>query len=404
MSSKFVSVTVLTGYIKNIIASEDLLQNISLAGEVSGIRCSGAHAYFTLKDENAQIECCCFGYAKGYLPKSGESVILTGSLDFYQKGGKMTFIAKSIQPLGQGALAVKLEQLKQKLIKAGYFKESHKKAIPKYPSKVCVITARTGAVIRDIVSTIRKKNEIIDIDVYDVKVQGITAVGSMINALKTIDTMGYDVIIIARGGGSLEDLMPFNDESLVYQIFDTNTPVISAVGHETDFTLCDFVSDVRVPTPTAAGELVGYDVEEIKRRVIGLMEMCDRRVKTKLHYAGNSLVQSVRRLVSCNNLVISNNKNKIDMFASNMTNVINNKFTAYEHVIAKLNASLDANNPTKILSRGYSKLYDSIGHSIDANGVSIGDDIIVLADGGRIGAVVSSVKLNDKGNESNGKV
>lgn len=397
MSNKFISVTVLTGYVKNIIASEELLQNIYLAGEVSGIRCSGAHAYFTLKDENAQIECCCFGYAKGYLPKSGESVILTGGLDFYQKGGKMTFIARNIQPLGQGALAVKLEQLKQKLIKAGYFDESHKKLIPKYPSKICVITAKTGAVIRDIVSTIRQKNQIIDIDVYDVKVQGITAVGSMINALKTVDTMGYDVIIMARGGGSLEDLMPFNDESLVYEIFDMKTPIVSAVGHETDFTLCDFAADLRVPTPTAAGELVGYDVADIKRRVVSIMSMCEKRIGSKIHYAGNAIDLSVRRLVSCNNLVVSNNRSKILVLSNKLTNSVNTKLVSYEHVLAKLTASLDSNNPAKILSKGYSKLYDNAGHSIDATGVRVGDGITVLADGGRIGAVVSSVKLNKKG-------
>ncbi len=402
MSNKFVSVTVLTGYINNIISSEDLLHDISLAGEVSGIRCSGAHAYFTLKDENSQIDCTCFNYARTYLPKSGESVILVGSVDFYAKGGKLSFKARSVQPLGQGALSIKLEQLKQKLIKAGYFDEGHKVAIPKYPSKVCVITAKTGAVIRDIVSTIRQKNKLIDIDVYDVKVQGITAVGSMINALKTVDSMGYDTIIIARGGGSLEDLMPFNDEALVYQIFDLKTPIISAVGHETDFTLCDFVSDVRVPTPTAAGELVGYDVEEVKRRVLGLTEMCGRRVSSKLQFAESSVGQAVRRLVSCNNLVIGNNRNKIDILAANMSNVISSKIIGCEHAIARLNASLDANNPTKILAQGYSKLYNGNGYAVDAKSVNVGDDITVLADGGRIGAVVSSVKLNKKEKVNNG--
>lgn len=389
--SDFVSVSLLTGYIKNIVDSEEMLHNIKLVGEVSTIRCSGAHAYFTLKDENSQIECNCFYYSKTYLPKTGESVCLYGSVDFYQKGGRLTFNAKKIEPLGQGLLALKLEELKQKLLKAGYFDESHKKAIPKYPNRVCVLTAKTGAVIRDIVSTIRKKNSILNIDVVDVKVQGAMAENTIISALDMVDELGYDAIIIARGGGSMEDLMPFNSERLVYKIFDCKTPIISAVGHETDFTLCDFVADIRVPTPTAAGELVGFSVQEFKNAVLQYCYFMQKELQTKTDSLTVKLNNSVKMISANLNLLIANNAGKINQLSSKMTGALRLKYSDYEHTISKLMARLDANNPIKILGQGYAKLYDNKGLATDIENVKVGDDIMVLTSGGKIDAQVKNI-------------
>lgn len=397
MSNDYLSVTVLTGYIKNIIDSEELLHNIKLVGEVSGIRCSGPHAYFDLKDQNAQIACCCFGYARTYLPKSGESVVLNGSLDFYQKGGKITFIAKTIQPLGKGLLALQLEELKAKLLKAGYFDESHKKDIPRFPEKVCVITAKTGAVIRDIVSTVRKRNQLLNIDVIDVKVQGENSANSIINALDFADKLGYDAIIIARGGGSQEDLMPFNDEKLVYKIYDAVTPIISAVGHETDFTLCDFVADKRVPTPTAAGQLVGYDVAELKANVIKMTDRYLVAMRDKLDRSTVQLAQSVRQLVSGNNIAYTVNKAKVESLSQSMIYAIDSKLNTSENAVKQLVAKLDANNPTRILSQGYARVYDESGHHADIESVVKGDNITVLMTGGRVSAVVDEVKREKEG-------
>lgn len=395
--SDFVSVSLLTGYIRNIINAEELLHNIKLVGEVSGIRCSGPHAYFTLKDEAAQISCNCFSYAKTYLPKNGESVCLYGSVDFYAPGGKLSFNAKKIEPLGQGLLALQLEQLKQKLSKAGYFDEAHKKPIPKYSKNVCVITAKTGAVIRDIVSTIRKKNNILNIDVVDVKVQGQFAENSIISALDFVDGLGYDAIIIARGGGSMEDLMPFNSERLVYKIFDCKTPIISAVGHETDFTLCDFVADIRVPTPTASGELVGYDVEELKDKFLKLCDYCKKQLSNRLQNAEVQLIGAVKGMTNILNLNIANNESKVRQLANNMANAFNIKCIEGEHKLNKIMARIDANNPVRILGQGYSKLYGENGLATDIEKVAVGDAIIVLTNGGKIGAEVKSItKLGEK--------
>lgn len=398
MSKDFISVSVLTGYLKNIIDSEELLHNIALAGEVSGIRCSGAHAYFTLKDANSQIECACFGYARTYLPKSGESVILNGSVDFYVKGGKMTFVARTIQPLGQGLLAMQLEQLKKKLTAEGYFDESHKKAIPQYCSKVCVLTAKTGAVIRDIISTCRKKNGLLDIDVFDVKVQGEGAALSVIDALKRVDSRGYDVIIIARGGGSMEDLSAFNDEKLVYAIFAANTPIISAVGHETDFTLCDFVADLRVPTPTAAAEKVAYDVPELLKKFCEYSDKFKNTLLNKVNNQSARLAACVKGLGGGINLKCVQSQNKVEMLLKSMIVGYEKKDNAARQRVQNLIIKIDANNPTKILGAGYFKLYDESGLQTGIEKMSVGERVTLYGSGGRAKACVEEI-IKEERNE-----
>lgn len=398
MSKDFISVSVLTGYLKNIIDSEELLHNIALAGEVSGIRCSGAHAYFTLKDANSQIECACFGYARTYLPKSGESVILNGSVDFYVKGGKMTFVARTIQPLGQGLLAMQLEQLKKKLTAEGYFDESHKKAIPQYCSKVCVLTAKTGAVIRDIISTCRKKNGLLDIDVFDVKVQGEGAALNVIDALKRVDSRGYDVIIIARGGGSMEDLSAFNDEKLVYAIFAANTPIISAVGHETDFTLCDFVADLRVPTPTAAAEKVAYDVPELLKKFCEYSDKFKNTLLNKVNNQSARLAACVKGLGGGINLKCVQSQNKVEMLLKSMIVGYEKKDNAARQRVQNLIIKIDANNPTKILGAGYFKLYDESGLQTGIEQMNVGERVTLYGSGGRAKACVEEI-IKEERNE-----
>lgn len=398
MSKDFISVSVLTGYLKNIIDSEELLHNIALAGEVSGIRCSGAHAYFTLKDANSQIECACFGYARTYLPKSGESVILNGSVDFYVKGGKMTFVARTIQPLGQGLLAMQLEQLKKKLTAEGYFDEAHKKAIPQYCSKVCVLTAKTGAVIRDIISTCRKKNGLLDIDVFDVKVQGEGAALSVIDALKSVDSHGYDVIIIARGGGSMEDLSAFNDEKLVYAIFAANTPIISAVGHETDFTLCDFASDLRVPTPTAAAEKVAYDVPTLLKKFCEYSDKFKNTLLNKVNNQSARLAACVKGLGGGINLKCVQSQNKVEMLLKSMIVGYEKKDNAARQKVQNLIIKIDANNPTKILGAGYFKLYDESGIQTGIEKMNVGERVTLYGSGGRAKACVEEI-IKEERNE-----
>lgn len=391
MSNNYLTVTVLNGYIKNIISSEEILNNINLVGEISGYKTSGMHAYFTLKDDNAQIDCTCFRYVKTYQPKSGESVVLKGSVSFYEKGGKLSFNVDTITPLGQGALALQLEERKKRLLAQGFFAPEHKKEIPVYPKKVCVLTAKTGAVIHDIITTIRKKNNIVDISLYDVKVQGIEAADSIIEGIRAVDGLDYDVLIIARGGGSLEDLMPFNDEKLVYAIYDAKTPIISAVGHDTDFTLCDFVADLRVPTPTASGEKVGFDVELLKATFREFNNKFATILEKKLEYNYLILNRIVKAMGAAFNTKYLSEKSQIDAIIKSMSYAYERKWTEKRNQLQVLMNKLDGNNPTKILKQGYCKLYNEAGLAMEISQATVGDKIMVFGADGRLSAEVLDV-------------
>ena len=213
ISQNAVSVSEVNATIKACMDSP-VFKGLEVFGEVSGFKFSGPHAYFTLKDKYSQISCVCFYAAKTYSPKDGESVVVRGGLDYYVKGGRLSLQVTSIKPVGQGLLFLEFERLKAKLQQEGLFDEAHKKPLPRFAQNVLVVTSKTGAVIRDIVTTVRRKNPIINIVVRDVRVQGEDAAKEIAKALKSVDRLGYDVIIIARGGGSLEDLAPFYNEEI----------------------------------------------------------------------------------------------------------------------------------------------------------------------------------------------
>ena len=350
--SDVLSVSVINGYIHQIFLAEDMLHGVSVVGEISQFKVTGGHAYFTLKDENSQLNCTCFNCAQTYVPKVGESVILKGDVDYYVKGGRLSFNARSIQPLGNGYLALLFEQLKKKLATAGYFDESHKKPIPRYPHRVCVITSAQGAVIKDIITTVRQKNKYLDIVVKDVRVQGESCSQDVIRAIKEVDAMGYDAIIIARGGGSIEDLQGFNDERLVYAIYEATTPIISAVGHETDFTLCDFVADVRCATPTAAANLIAFDQEAIADYLsnvkINLLQKLTQRIdnySSKRRLLSLTLDNAMRTGIDKGNYALETISNRLDKAFE--TRAFQAKLSM-QNLIAKLKA-LD---PISIVQKG----------------------------------------------------
>lgn len=398
---EYLSVTELNTYIKQIFDAEDLLHRICVVGEVSGFSKRGQHAYFTLKDENSQLRCCLFNYAKTYVPKDGELVLIGGSIDYYLKGGYISFNASIVEPYGKGLLAAKLEELKKRLEKEGYFADEHKKEIPRFVKRVAVITSRDGAVIKDIIKTVRKSNDVTDIDYFDVKVQGIGCAETIIKTLKKVDKLRYDLIIIARGGGSMEDLMGFNDERLVYAIYDANTPIISAVGHETDFTLCDFVSDKRVPTPTAAGELIAYDIRGIRADIVNGIERAFNAINERyLAYKKEFVINAKRMILGMKN------KHREALFdvklvVKDMRVALRYKSDEYQKRIGELIRVLDAVNPTKILGKGFMKISNASGEWMDGiSSLSQGDRIYIKAKDGRAKAeILEVIKENDNGQE-----
>lgn len=391
MQGNILNVSALNGYINAIFRSEELLHNIQVAGEVSNFKVFKGHAYFILKDENSQINCACFNCVKTYAPKDGESVILSGSVDYYAAGGKLNFNVDSVKPIGHGQLALKLEMLKIRLTQEGLFDVSCKKPIPLYPINVCVVTSFNGAVIKDIKRTIRRKNDIINIFVKDVKVQGKDAHLDIIKALERVDKMNYDVIIIARGGGSAEELMPFNDEGLVREIFRCKTPIISAVGHESDVTLCDEVADYRAATPTAAAEKVAFDTARLKAYLLQNIRQIRRSLDGDLAAKERDLRNKSDVIKSQMMLTFSKNAGKISAYAQNLKSIIDKALAEAEKRYSTSVEGLTARNPLGILQKGYWYVTKNDAAAKSVKVLNIDDAVTLKTHDGEVKATITEV-------------
>lgn len=387
----YISVSILNDIVHNVICAEDFLRYVSVCGEVENFKIVKGNAYFVLKDENASLNCSCFGISKTYIPKDSEKVILNGCVDFYVKMGKLNFIARTITPLGKGLLALQFEMLKKKLLEEGLFDESHKVAIPQFCSRVCVVTSKTGAVIRDIVRTVRNKNSLIDIVVYDVKVQGDKSADEICTALDIVDKLGFDCIIIARGGGSVEDLSPFNSEKVVRAVYDCKTPVISAVGHETDTTLCDIVSDFRCATPTAAAEKIAYSQQSL---IDYLVNFKDELLISFFNILQNNRLSLIRHMSNLNTSfegIVKANSSRLQLECNNLEHSMAKFVLSREQRLAELTASFNANNPTNILNKGYFALYKQGENIKNLDNLLVGDDIEILGENSRAKAKITEV-------------
>lgn len=399
---KFLSVSIINSYIKNVFVAEEMLHDIDVAGEVSGISVVRGHAYFTLKDKDAQIACNSFNCAKTYIPKNGEQIIVRGSVSYYEKNGRLSLNADRIVPYGAGLLAIKLEELKNKLAAEGLFDASHKKSIPAYCKNVCVLTSTSGAVIRDIITTVRRYNDVIDISVYGVQVQGDNCADSVCKALAIVDKLGFDAIIIARGGGSAEDLMPFNDEKLVRAVYAANTPIISAVGHETDYTLCDLVADVRAATPTAAAELVAYDVDELKEYLREFAARSRKMLEEKVKAGARNLDTVSRRLLTAASLALTSASAALNVSTGSLAyaadGLLRDKRTRFEKSVLKLGAA----NPVSILEKGFFTAEGKNGRISKAADFRVGEKVSINASDGSVSAIVDAVNINDKNGKHTG--
>ena len=274
-------------YIKNMFMQDYLLQKVNVQGEVSNCKYhSSGHIYFTLKDKKGTLSCVMFaGNRKNmdFTLTEGQQVIVEGSIDIYERDGKYQLYARKIKKDGAGALFEQFERLKQELLERGLFAKEYKQPIPRYIRTLGVVTASTGAAIRDIINITRRRNPYVQIILYPAIVQGDAAAPSIVQGIRALEQMGVDVMIVGRGGGSLEDLWAFNTEMVAQAVFDCSIPIISAVGHETDTTIIDYVSDLRAPTPSAAAELAVYDVNAFMEQLTGAKEqltmLMDRRLR-----------------------------------------------------------------------------------------------------------------------------
>ena len=359
-SDMAVTVSDLNKYIKDKIANDENLSSILVKGEISNFKNHyTGHMYFTLKDENSLIKCVCFKtYAEKltFMPKDGMKVIVLGSVSVFERDGIYQIYIKMMEEDGQGDLYTKFKELKDKLEKEGLFDEIHKKKIPLMPRVIGVLTSQTGSVIRDIINVSTRRNPNVYIRLLPVPVQGDGAAEKIANGIKFMnENQLADVLILARGGGSLEDLWPFNEEIVARSIYDSKIPIISAVGHETDFSISDFVSDLRAPTPSAAAELAVPDVYEIKRRISNLQDRLRMALMKKLEVMklrfekcmSSSVFKEPLRRVNDNYLNIDNLLKRLESSMKIKQEKSKNK---YIEIVSKL----DALSPLKTLSRGYS--------------------------------------------------
>ncbi len=386
----YITVSELNYYISNIFSEEELLHNVPVVGEVSGCSVVGGHCYFVLKDKTAQIKIVYYNCPPSMAPKNGAQVLVRGCVDYYAKGGQLNVKAYEIKPFGIGQLYEQLELLKKKLDDEGLFREDHKKEIPPYPKRVALITSTKGAAMQDFLTTTLKKNKITDISVIDVRVQGDYAANDIRTALINADEYGFDIIIIARGGGSFEDLYCFNDEQLVRTIYDAKTPIISAVGHETDYTLCDFVADYRAITPTAAAEKIAFDSSAMKNEILNLVE--------EIAYLAGDKIKEKQNLVSAYAEKI---KNKAVFLLREQVGTIRNclflaqnsmdrKFERKSTEIALLLQRIDDCNPTKLLKKGYFRIVKQGKDIRSSQKIAIGDTIEIIAEKEKMTAIVQN--------------
>jgi len=371
MALKPVKVSQLNSYIKRILQTDPILGNVSVIGEVSNLKFHGSgHVYFTLKDEASKVNCFLAASSFSRLTcelEEGMEITANGYVYLYERGGSYSLNIRDIEVAGQGDLAAAFEKLKQKLQNEGLFDTAHKKELPEFPHKVAVVTSETGAAVRDILKIIKQKNDYVDILIYPVLVQGPEAAGQIAAALDDLNEnhRDVDVIITGRGGGSMEELWAFNEEIVARSIYNSEIPVISAVGHETDFTIADFVADLRAETPTAAAERAVPDTFalrdyldelkiELKRNLRMLTE--DRRKHLELlnpEMFGRDLQSR-----------IAIEQMKTENIMQLMKDELNAKITSARHKLEVIGQLLEAANPKAILQKGYSVVTDENGNII----------------------------------------
>lgn len=352
------SVTEINLYIKNMFMRDRLLNNIYVKGEVSNCKYhTSGHIYFTLKDAQGQLACVMFaGQRKGltFRLEEGQSIIALGSINVYERDGKYQLYANEIILDGQGILFEKYEKLKRNLEEEGLFDRAHKKPIPPFPKKVGIVTAPTGAAIQDIINISKRRNPYIQLILYPAQVQGEGSAQSVAKGIAVLDKLGLDTIIVGRGGGSIEDLWAFNEEIVARAIYNCKTPVISAVGHETDVTIADFVSDLRAPTPSAAAELAVNDYNAYKNLLRDYRRKFNREMQQKITSYQSRLKEYKLRLFYASPAYQIRQKRQFLMDAEQkLSQRMNQKLRERRHTLELSIARLEGLSPLSKLSKGY---------------------------------------------------
>ena len=389
-NTPIISVSQLNEYVKSYIDSSGFLSKVYVKGEISNFtnHYKTGHFYFTLKDEKAQIKAVMFqSYASrvAFTPDNSMQVLVTGRISVFPRDGVYQLYAESMEPLGKGALYAAFEHLKEKLSAKGYFDSSYKKPLPEFPQKIGIITSPIGAAVADIKNIISRRYPLAEICIYPALVQGEGAAADLCKGILHFDNdSDCDVIIIGRGGGSMEDLRAFNDETLAKTIFECSTPVISAVGHETDFTICDFVSDLRAPTPSAAAELAVPD----KNELYGILSALSSRLEMSLSGVINNKKSQLdllasKKCFSSPAYITEKLEEQIADLDRRITKSTENILQQNKLLLSSVASRLAALNPMNVLARGYAAVFDNSGGVVSSTKKIKKDDTLslVMSDG-----------------------
>lgn len=351
-------------YIKNMFAQDFMLHHISIKGEVSNCKYhSSGHIYFTMKDADGTINAIMFAGSRReglkFPMKEGDRVVVTGSVEVYERDGRYQIYARTIERDGEGNLYLKFEALKRELEEMGMFAEEYKQPIPKYAKTVGIVTAETGAAIQDIRNIAGRRNPYVQLILCPALVQGEGAAASIVHGIHALEQIGVNVIIVGRGGGSIEDLWAFNEEMVARAIFDCRIPVISAVGHQTDFTIADYVADLRAPTPSAAAELAVFDYRQAMQELLGMRQQMDKELQRKVTVARNHLEHQRMRLHYLSpQQRMNENRRRVAEYEEKLTGRMEELLRERRHRLALLAGTLESYSPVKKLSGGYAFVED----------------------------------------------
>lgn len=399
MKIKTLTVTELNNYIKKTLDNDFILNNLLVKGEISNLKYhTSGHIYFSLKDINSKINCVMFKsntLELDFKIEEGMEVIVSGRCSIYQGTGSLQLYVNTIQKEGLGRLHIKFEKLKEKLLKEGYFDESNKKDIPEFPKRIGVVTSETGAVIRDIINVTKRRNSLVDIVLYPAVVQGEGAYKTIIQGIDYFNLdKTVDIIIIGRGGGSIEELWNFNEEELAKAIFNSKIPIISAVGHEVDYTIADFVSDARASTPSQAAEIAVPLEDEIRSTIENYKNNLDRNINSRIIYEKENLLR-YKKILSLNSpeIRISNTYLKVDNIKQRLNNIVDNRINKEKMIIKSFSDILEAHNPLNVLKKGYTIIVDNKDNPITKKeNLEKTEDITVIFSDGKIKGKFISLK------------
>ena len=387
MKLRPLEVSELNSYIKKLIADEPILGNVMVKGEVSNFKIhSSGNVYLSLKDKDSKVNCIILrrNFAQDMVIKDGTKIIASGSVRVYERDGAYQLYINSVEVEGMGNLYYQYLQMKERLEKEGLFSPMHKKKIPRFPKVIGVITSPTGAVIRDIINVVSRRYPRVEIKLFPVLVQDERSEESLIRALDFFNRRDdIDTIIIGRGGGSLEELWSFNSEALARKIFDSKIPIISAVGHETDYTICDFVADLRAPTPSSAAELATPDLKDLLASQDILVKRMSRAVSNKIEIERQKVSRSIEKTHTIvQKDMIDMSYVRLDRIQERMAASVDRRMVDYKNKLSLIGVSMGNLNPFSVMDRGYSVVESSGGLVQKTTDVELGEDIdILLSDG-----------------------